>query len=109
MVKTYQVVLLPQAVKSLREITDYLRRKESDQVATYVRKNILVNIKKLSNMPHKHEVLHEISQGKITYRRSLQWSYRIIFTIFEEELRVEVVDVDHTATDLAALKERFNP
>ena len=25
-----------------------------------------------------------------------------------EELRVEVVDVDHTATDPEALKERFN-
>jgi hypothetical protein len=47
MVKTYQVVLLPQAVKSLKQITDYLRRKESDQVATYVRKHILANIKQL--------------------------------------------------------------
>ena len=71
MVKTYQVVLLPQAVKSLKEITDYLRRKESDQVATYVRKNILANIKKLSKVPYKHEVLQEISQGEIIYRRSL--------------------------------------
>ena len=108
MVKTYRVVLLPQAVNSLKQITDYLRRKESDQVATYVRKHIMANIKQLSNMPYKHEILHEISEGEITYRRSLQWSYRIIFTIFEEELRVEVVDIDHTATDPEALKERFN-
>lgn len=109
MVNAYRIVLLPQAVKNLRQITDYLRRAESDQVAKYVRKNIIDNIRQLSNMPHKHEILHEISQGEIIYRRSLQWSYRIIFTVFEEELRVEVVDIDHTATDPEALKKRFKP
>jgi plasmid stabilization system protein ParE len=107
MVKTYQVVMLPQAVTSLRQITDYLRRTRSDQVAKYVRKNIMDNIRKLSNMPYSHEVLHEISQGDVTYRRSLEWSYRIIFSIYEEELQVEVVDIDHGAEDPQKLIERF--
>jgi plasmid stabilization system protein ParE len=104
----YQVVVLPEAVRSLQKITDYLRRNQSEDVAKYVQKNIMHNIRKLSHMPYSHEVLHEISQGKISYRRSLQWSYRIIFTIYEEELRVEVVDIDHTAIDPEVLKERFN-
>ena len=103
----YQVVLLPEAVKSLKKITDYLRCNESDEVAKYVRKNIIDNIRKLSHMPYSHEVLHEISQGEKTYRRSLQWAYRLIFTVYEDELRVEVVDVDHTAIDPEVLKERF--
>jgi hypothetical protein len=42
-------------------------------------------IRKLSTAPYSHEVFHEISKGDITYRRSLQWSYRIIFAIYEEE------------------------
>ncbi len=109
MVKTYKVVILPQAVKSLRQITNYLQREASDQVAKYVRQHIMDNIRQLSSTPYKHEVLHEISQGEIIYRRSLQWSYRIIFTIFEKELQVEVVDIDHTANNPETLKERFNP
>lgn len=108
MVKAYRVVLLPQAVTSLRQITNYLRRAQSDQVAKHVLKNIMDNIRKLSSMPYSHEVLHEISKGEITYRRSLQWSYRIIFTIYEEELRVEVVDIDHGADDPQQLIERFS-
>lgn len=108
MVKAYRVVLLPQAVSSLRQITNYLRRTRSDQVARHVRKNIMDNIRKLSKMPYSHEVLHEISKGEITYRRSLQWSYRIIFTIYEDELRVEVVDIDHGADDPQKLIERFS-
>ncbi len=108
MVKTYRVVLLPQAVASLRQITNYLRRTRSDQVARHVRKNIMANIRKLSKMPYSHEVLPEISKGEITYRRSLQWSYRIIFTIYEDELRVEVVDIDHGADDPQKLIERFS-
>jgi len=108
MVKTYRVVLLPQAVASLRQISDFLRRTRSEQVARHVRKNIMEKIRKLSTAPYSHEVLHEISEGDITYRRSLQWSYRIIFTIYEEELRVEVVDIDHGADDPQKLIERFS-
>ncbi len=108
MVKSYRVVILPQAVLGLRQITDYLRRKRSDEVAKHVRKNILAKIHKLSTMPYAHETIEEISTGEITYRRSLQWSYRIIFTIHEEELRVEVVDIDHGADDPEILLEKFS-
>jgi plasmid stabilization system protein ParE len=108
MVKKYHVVLLPQAVYSLRQITDFLRRRRSEEVAKYVRKNILDKIRKLSKLPHTHEVVEEISKGTITYHRSLQWSYRIIFTIYEDELRVEVVDIDHGADDPQILLEKFS-
>ncbi|NET38245.1 MAG: type II toxin-antitoxin system RelE/ParE family toxin [Cyanothece sp. SIO1E1] len=32
----------------------------------------------------------------ITYRRVLKWSYRIIYTIEEEDLLVIVVEIDHS-------------
>ncbi|MEL7120349.1 MAG: type II toxin-antitoxin system RelE/ParE family toxin [Bacteroidota bacterium] len=107
MVKTYHVVLLPEAVESLRQITEYLRRTRSDEVAKHVRKGIMEKIKELKHTPYAHEVLQEISEGQITYRRALQWSYRIIFTIEEEELRVEVVDVNHSSGDPQKLIDKF--
>jgi len=108
MVKTYQVVILPQAVTSLRKITTFLRRTQSEKVERYVRKNILDSIRKLSTMPYSYKVLQEISTGDIIYRRSLQWSYRIIFAIYEDKGRVEVVDIDHGAEDPQKLVERFS-
>lgn len=39
------------------------------------------------------------------YRRVLKWSYRIIFTIEEEELRVLVVRVDHEKSDPVKLQD----
>lgn len=107
MVKTYHVVLLPQARAGLKQITDYLRRTASDSVATKVRKSIMESVKKLSKMPNSHEKIEEISSEQIVYRRALQWSYRIIFTVHEEELRVLVVDIDHGADDPQKLIDKF--
>jgi plasmid stabilization system protein ParE len=107
-VKTYRVVLLPQVRASLRQITNYLRRTASDAVATKVRKNMMAAIKKLATMPNAHEVVEDISRDQIVYRRTLQWSYRIIFTVHEEELRVLVVDIDHGAGDPQKLIDKFS-
>ena len=107
MVKTYRVVLLPQARASLRQITDYLRRTTSASVATKVRKSIMEAVRKLSAMPNSHQKIEEISTEQIVYRRALQWSYRIIFTVHEEELRVLVVDIDYGADDPQKLIDKF--
>ena len=108
MVKTYRVVLLPQARESLKQISAYLRRTASDNVAKKVRKNIMEAVKKLSVMPNAHEKIEAISTEQIVYRRALQWSYRIIFTVEEEELRVLVVDIDHGAGDPQKLIDKFS-
>ncbi len=100
--------MLPQARASLRQITNYLHRTTSDSTATKVRRNILAAIKKLAVMPNSHQVLEDISSDQIVYRRTLQWSYRIILTVHEEELRVLVVDIDHGAEDPQKLIDKFS-
>ncbi|MEM6395790.1 MAG: type II toxin-antitoxin system RelE/ParE family toxin [Bacteroidota bacterium] len=103
----YKVVLLPQALKGLREITEYVRRRDSVSRATYVRKEIMKTVRSLDKMPEAHERLHAICTDQITYRRALQWSYRVIFTIDEERAIVFVADIDHGGDDPKKLLEKF--
>jgi hypothetical protein len=42
---------------------------------------------------------------KLPGRRSQPWPYQIISTTIEDELRVEGVDIGHSAADSVTLKE----
>jgi mRNA-degrading endonuclease RelE of RelBE toxin-antitoxin system len=107
MVKKYQIKILPEARKGLREQMDYVRRRSSDAQAKKVRKAILETVKTLETFPTSHEKLHEICDEQIIYRRTFKWDYRIIFRINKETITVLVVDIDNTVDDPQKLLDRF--
>ncbi|MEL7119824.1 MAG: type II toxin-antitoxin system RelE/ParE family toxin [Bacteroidota bacterium] len=100
----YQVVLTKGAQDDIRNIYDYLIENVSYDTAEKVRDGIEEEIEKLSTMPTSKGLLQGTTSSTI-YRRVLKWSYRIIFTIEENDLMVLVVRVDHTKSDPAKLEE----
>lgn len=105
--KNYKVIILPEAEIGLQQIVAYLRRTASDTVAKKVQKEIVKTIRKLKKLPASHPILTDISDDKTIYRRILKWSYRIVFTIHEDELQVLVVDIDHGAKNPQELVNKF--
>lgn len=103
--QTYQVVITEQAESSLKSIVDYLTQTASDTVAEKVRAGIVAELKKLAKMPQKNPLLRGVDNLVITYRRVLKWSYRIIYTIEEEDLLVIVVEIDHSNRNPAELEK----
>jgi len=100
--ETYEVVLTQNAQADIRKIYDYLLEKASYETAEHVKAGIEGEIAKLSEMPESRGLLRGIESQTI-YRRALKWSYRIIFTIDENKLRVLVLRVDHAKSDPAEL------
>lgn len=103
----YKVVVTPRAQTSIRRIVDRLRATVSRQTADHVLKGINSSIKKLVSFPESHEVEHLISDEIIEYRRILQWDYRIIFTVDNDEIIVSVVDVVSSHQSEDAIKKKF--
>jgi plasmid stabilization system protein ParE len=100
MAEAYKVVITQRAQDSLEYIIDYLRESASDETARKVRNAIEKGISELVKMPTANPLLKGTKNNFIVYRRALVWSYRIIYTLEENELLVIVVDIDH---------ERMNP
>lgn len=104
----YKVVVTPNAQKSVRRIYDRLCFRESKEVATKVRRAINDAIKKLKTLPYSHETEHILNEkDKEEYRRVLQWDYRIIYSIDEEEIIVSVVEVVHSSMSEQMIKRKF--
>jgi plasmid stabilization system protein ParE len=101
---TYKVVLSKGAQRDLRRIYDYLLEHVSYETAERVREGLESELTKLSKAPESRGLLRG-HNSKIAYRRVMKWSYRIIFSIAEQELIVEVVRVDHSSADPARLSE----
>lgn len=70
--KTYKIIVSQEARESLKAITDYIRRKESDTRAQYVRKELLKAVDRLESLPNSHPIIY-VSEQKKTYRYLLKW------------------------------------
>lgn len=105
MAESYQVVVTEGAQRNLQQIVEYLIEKASHEVAEKVRNGIEEEMAKLSQHSHSKGLLKGISSKQAVYRRVLKWSYRIIFTIEEEQLLVLVVRIDHTSRNPALLQD----
>lgn len=103
--QTYRIVISQRADDSLRSITQYLIATASETIAEKVRSGIMEEIRKLSGMPSKNPPLQLNSDLLITYRRVLKWSYRIIYTIEEEDLIVIIVEIDHASRNPQELEK----
>ena len=99
MASIYQVVVTSAAKQNLKDIIEYLEKYVSYEAAERVRDGIEEEILKLAEYPESKGLLHGATNKKTVYRRALKWSYRIIFTIEEDELKVLVVRIDHSKSD----------
>jgi plasmid stabilization system protein ParE len=104
MAQTYQVIVSEEAQEEPRQIVAYVLDHAGEEAAMRVREGTLDEIAKLDRFPHAHALLQGLTAEQAVYRRILKWSYRIIFTIEESEIRVIVVRIDHARRDPASLQ-----
>lgn len=103
----YKVTVSDEAKASLQKIYYWLRENESLTTARKVRDGILDTIDSLAAMPQRHGIAREIDNDQIVYRRVLKWSYKIVFTIDEDEIEVLVVDIVHSKQHPQRLHDKF--
>lgn len=107
MAEIYKIVMTPTARSGMKEILDYLVENASVEVANNVRKGLNETIRSLKTMPSRNAIVRDISDEETIYRRILKWSYRVIYKIEEDTIRVIVVDVSHTSRDPQTLIDKF--
>jgi plasmid stabilization system protein ParE len=101
---TYQIVLSTTAQDNLRDIYDYLYDHVSFDTAEHVKDGLEAEIAKLSQSPEANGLLQGHNSTTV-YRRVLKWSYRIIFTVEEQQLTVEIIRVDSQKANPASLED----
>lgn len=107
MAVTYQVVITPDAQACIREIIDYVLDNGSVEAANKVSRAINDKIQSLKTFPEKHDIVPDISKRSVTYRRVMAMSYRIVYTVQKDKVRVVVVDVDRGSRDPKRLVKKF--
>ena len=105
MAEAYKIVVTQRAQDSLELMVDYLRENASDRTAEKVRDAIEKAMADLAKMPTANALLKGTKNSFIVYRRVLVWSYRIIYTIEEDELLVIVIDIDHAKMNPVRLED----
>lgn len=96
--KSYRVVWDNEAIKSLREISDYIK-KDSPTAARRVRKTLLKLGEGLQRMPERFSVEQYFDKTGIEYRSVSKWSYKIIYRVLDD--KVKILRVVHTSRDLS--------
>lgn len=107
--KKYKVQLTSRARTSITRIISYLEEEQSVEVAQHVRRGIMDKIKSLENLPKSHEVFEEISSEQQIYHRTLQWRYKIVFSVDDDVLQVVVVQVYHGARGSKWVNDQLKP
>ncbi|MEO5572690.1 MAG: type II toxin-antitoxin system RelE/ParE family toxin [Bacteroidia bacterium] len=79
--KLYEIIIVKSAVKQLQSIP------------THYREKIIQKVDALSSNPRPHGV-EKLTNRDNEYRIRIG-VYRVIYSIFDEKLIVEVVDIDH--------------
>lgn len=103
MAQTYQIELTPAAQLDLLDIVEYLLENASLDVAEHVNDGILETAQTLEVLPRRNPKLEFSPQHHFI----LKWSYKIVYTIIEEDLTVLIVGIEHTSRNPQRLIERF--
>ena len=93
MVTKYSLYWTPEAKRDLKPIYEYILRIESRERALYVIAGIRAKAKEILNFPTKHA--HEPNINRDNVRFAVIWSYKIVFEI--KKNRVRILSVFHTA------------
>lgn len=98
MVAKYRVIISGRARKSLDRIVEYITQSSSRLAATKVEKGLLESALNLKSLPNRHPVAHRAKSGEI-FRYISKWSYKIIFTVLEDDSDVVVIEIFHSSQD----------
>jgi plasmid stabilization system protein ParE len=93
-----------EAKKSFRSIYNYIKKRESTEVAKKVRNEIVTQTKSLNDFPEKFEIETSLKSEPGNYRYKVIWSYKIIYEITKEAILI--LDVFHTSRDPSNIKKR---
>lgn len=93
--KKYRVVLVKNAIKTLKEIYDYYQGHSSSGLARKIRNALLEESKTLSSFPDSKAKLPAKKQVLPPFRYTKKWSFKIIFQVFENDNTVVVLDFLH--------------
>ena len=96
MVTKYSLYWTLEAKRDLKPIYDYIARIESRERALYVIAGIRAKTKETLNFPTKHAHEPYINRGNVRF--AVKWSYKIVFEIKRNTVRI--LSVFHTAQNL---------
>ena len=103
MVKKYFLYWTPEAKKDLKPIFDYIARAESRERALYVINGIMAKAKEIQFIPTKHA--HEPYINRDNVRFAVKWSFKIVFDIKEDTVRI--LSIFHTAQSPEKIKQKL--
>lgn len=102
--KGMKIIWDDEAKKSLRNIYNYIKGRESIEVAKKVRNEIFSQAKSLNNFPEKYEREPHLEDKPGNYRYKVIWSYKVIYEISKEG--IYILDIYHTSRDPSGIKRR---
>jgi len=102
--KGLKIIWDEEAKKSLRNIYNYIKGRESVEVAKKVRNEIVSQAKSLNDFPEKFESEHHLEEEPGNYRSRVIWSYKIIFEVTKDT--IYVLDIFHTSRDPLNIKKQ---
>lgn len=92
-----------EAKKSLQNIYNYIKGRESIEAAKKVRNKIFTQAKTLQDFPEKFEREHHLEDEVGNFRYKVIWSYKIIYEVTEES--IFILDIFHTSRDPSEIKK----
>ena len=99
-----KVIWDDEAKYSLRSIYNYIKKRESVEVAKKVRAKIADSAKSLNDFPEKFEEEPVLRRDPGNYRYKVIWSYKIIYEVTEEA--VYIIDIFHASRDPSNIEGR---
>jgi len=88
------------AKRSLLEIMDYIKNRDSLSKARYVRDEIIKTVENTAIFPLKHPIDTIINNSDIRF--TLKWSYKIVFRITKNS--IQILEIFHTRQNPDNLK-----
>ncbi len=100
--KKKRVIISFKARNSLRDFYDYLAQEISKETADYVVRGIINRCWQLKNFSGFSKELY-LEELPGDYRSVTQWSFKIIYTVEKDEIRV--LNIIHTSSDPKNFKD----
>jgi plasmid stabilization system protein ParE len=100
--KSYQIIWDVKARESLKEITLYIKE-ESPTAAKKVRTEILKLAASLATLPDRFSTEPYLENKGKEYRSVTIWSYKIIYRVGENEVRI--LEIIHTSRNTTVIEE----
>ena len=95
--KKLKIIWDDEAKRSLRNIYNYIKSRESIEVARKIRNEIISQTKSLNDFPEKFEKEHHMEDEPGNFHYKVIWSYKIIYEVTAES--IDVLDIFHTSRD----------